>query len=116
MESHRPAGLGPHGAATGHAVQAGDGCAVPREQDDGAPLWKTQGRVTSTGSRLAPGGLRELVMACLGQDRTRAWSAGEVARTVGRSAGAVTNVFDLLIATGAAEQDGAGRPRRVRLR
>ncbi|MCK9904439.1 MarR family transcriptional regulator [Frankia sp. Cpl3] len=89
---------------------------VSRAEDDGAPVWKTQGRVTSTGSRLAPGGLRELVVACLGRDRTRAWSAGEIARVVGRSAGAVTNVFDLLIATGVAEQDGTGRPRRVRLR
>lgn len=102
------------------AVPSSPGTEVPSPgsgvEDDGAPVWKTQGRVTSTGSRLAPGGLRELVVACLGRDRTRAWSAGEIARVVGRSAGAVTNVFDLLIATGVAEQDGTGRPRRVRLR
>ncbi|WP_158230722.1 helix-turn-helix domain-containing protein [Frankia sp. CcI49] len=101
-------------------VPSSPGADVPspgsRSEIDGAPVWRAQGRVTSTGSRLAPGGLRELVVACLGRDRTRAWSAGEIARVVGRSAGAVTNVFDLLIATGVAEQAGTGRPRRVHLR
>ncbi|ORT53583.1 MarR family transcriptional regulator [Frankia sp. KB5] len=111
---------GSAGAAPPPPVPSSAGTDVPSPgssaEDDGAPVWKTQGRVTSTGSRLAPGGLRELVVACLGRDRTRAWSAGEIARVIGRSAGAVTNVFDLLIATGVAEQDGTGRPRRVRLR
>ncbi|CAI7980259.1 HTH marR-type domain-containing protein [Frankia sp. Hr75.2] len=110
----------PGSASTAPPVPSSSGTDVPSQSrwagDDNAPVWKTQGRVTSTGSRLAPGGLRELVVACLGRDRTRAWSAGEVARAVGRSAGAVTNVFDLLIATGVAEQDRTGRPRRVRLR
>jgi hypothetical protein len=66
----------------------------------------------ATGSgRLRPGALRELVLACLAERPGQALSPTAIAKTLGRSAGAVANALRVLAGQGAVIQTQA-KPRR----
>ncbi|WP_433236027.1 AAA family ATPase [Actinomadura nitritigenes] len=67
----------------------------------------------SPGGRLGQGELRRRVAAILADQPQNLFTPGEIARHLGRSAGAVANALDTLTDRGQAERV-AGRPRRYR--
>jgi nitric oxide reductase NorQ protein len=66
--------------------------------------------VTGSG-RLRPGALRDLVLACLAERPGQALTPTTIAKTLGRSAGAVANALRVLAGQGAVAQVQA-KPRR----
>jgi predicted transcriptional regulator len=71
----------------------------------------TGDRPTTGSGRLRPGGLRELVLACLAERPGQALSPTTIATTLDRSAGAVANALRVLAGQGAVTQTQA-KPRR----
>jgi DNA-binding MarR family transcriptional regulator len=70
----------------------------------------TQQALTGSG-RLRPGALRDLVLTCLAERPGQALSPTAIAKTLGRSAGAVANALQALADQGAVVQAQA-KPRR----
>jgi hypothetical protein len=71
----------------------------------------TGDRPTTRSGRLRPGGLRELVLACLAERPGQALSPTAIATTLDRSAGAVANALRVLAGQGTVVQTQA-KPRR----
>lgn len=66
---------------------------------------------TGSGRRLGSGQLRQLVVGCLAEQPGQALSPTAIARTLGRSAGAVANALQVLAGQGVVVQTQA-KPRR----
>jgi hypothetical protein len=70
--------------------------------------------LTGGNKRLAPGGLRQLVIDHLNTHPNEAFTATRISRTIDRSSGAIANALEKLVRQSIAEQVSE-RPRTYRL-
>ena len=113
-----PTGPGPDGTTTGDTGDTGDTGTGTSTEPDGAqaPTISRAGDAGAGGTdtRLAPGSLRTLVHDYLAARPAQSFGPSGIAKSLGRSAGAVSNALSAM-AEGGEVRLVAERPRRYRI-